>query len=117
MELKLGDVQPYVALGQQLVKDGHRVRIATHGTFQQFVTGAGLEFFSIGGDPQDLMSYMVKSEHDAPITIYLLHKYPDPGLIPGFESLTNGDILKKRKMLTEVHSTTSSIIKPNTDDA
>lgn len=81
-----GDVQPYVALGQQLVKDGHRVRIATHGTFQGLVTDAGLEFFSIGGDPQDLMSYMVKN----------------PGLMPGFESLTNGDILKKRKMLTEM---------------
>jgi UDP:flavonoid glycosyltransferase YjiC (YdhE family) len=59
---KLGDVQPYVALGQQLVKAGHRVRIATHETFKEFVTGAGLEFFSIGGDPQDLMNYMVKSE-------------------------------------------------------
>ena len=61
MEL-LGDVQPYVALGQQLVKDGHRIRIATHETFKDFVTDAGLEFFSIGGDPQDLMNYMVKSE-------------------------------------------------------
>jgi len=26
----------------------------------------------------------------------------DPGLIPGYESLTNGDIGKKRKMLGEV---------------
>jgi hypothetical protein len=26
----------------------------------------------------------------------------DPGLIPGIESLTNGDIRKKRKMLKEV---------------
>lgn len=57
-----GDVQPYVALGKRLVKDGHRVRIASHETFRQFVTNAGLEFFNIGGDPQDLMSYMVKSE-------------------------------------------------------
>jgi UDP:flavonoid glycosyltransferase YjiC (YdhE family) len=65
LNLELGDVQPYVALGQQLVKDGHRVRIATHETFKDFVTGAGLEFFSIGGDPQDLMSYMVKSELNA----------------------------------------------------
>jgi hypothetical protein len=49
--------------------------------------------------------------------MYLI-KCPDPGLIPGFESLTNnGDILKKRKMLTEVHPTTSSIIKPNTNNA
>lgn len=65
LELLLGDVQPYVALGQRLVKDGHRVRIATHETFKDFVTGAGLEFFSIGGNPQDLMNYMVKSELNA----------------------------------------------------
>lgn len=57
----VGDVQPYVALGKRFLEDGHRVRIATHETFRQFVTDAGLEFFSIGGNPQDLMSYMVKS--------------------------------------------------------
>ena len=60
-----GDVQPYVALAQQLEKDGHRVRIATHETFRDFVHTCGLEFFSIGGNPQDLMSYMVKSAHSA----------------------------------------------------
>ena len=60
--MELGDVQPYVALGQRLVKDGHRIRIATHEIFKDFITGAGLEFFNIGGDPQDLMNYMVKSE-------------------------------------------------------
>ena len=62
-----GDVQPYVALGHQLTKDGHRVRIATHETFRTFVTDAGLEFFNIGGDPQDLMSYMVKSKRLFPL--------------------------------------------------
>lgn len=35
--------------------------MATHETFRSFVKDAGLEFFNIGGDPQDLMSYMVKS--------------------------------------------------------
>jgi UDP:flavonoid glycosyltransferase YjiC (YdhE family) len=57
-----GDVQPYVALGQLLRKDGHRIRIATHEIFRSFVTDSGLEFFSIGGDPHELMSYMVRSE-------------------------------------------------------
>jgi sterol 3beta-glucosyltransferase len=56
-----GDVQPYVALGKMLQNDGHRVRIATHETFRTFIKDAGLEFFCIGGNPQDLMSYMVKS--------------------------------------------------------
>ena len=57
----LGDVQPYLALGQELLKHGHRVRIATQGTFRQFIAGAKLEIFDIGGDPQELMSYLVRS--------------------------------------------------------
>ncbi|KAH8114206.1 glycosyltransferase family 1 protein [Phellopilus nigrolimitatus] len=81
-----GDVQPFLALGKKLLKDGHRVRIATHNTFRSFVTENGLEFFNIGGDPEDLMSYMVKN----------------PGLVPGLESLTNGDIKRKRTMLIEM---------------
>lgn len=57
-----GDVQPYVALGKRFQKDGHRVRLGTHETFRKFVEEEnGLEFFDIGGNPQDLMSYMVKS--------------------------------------------------------
>ncbi|TRM59795.1 glycosyltransferase family 1 protein [Schizophyllum amplum] len=78
-----GDVQPFVALGKSLARDGHRVRIASHETFRGFVNDHGLEFFDVGGDPKELMSYMVKN----------------PGLMPGMESLTNGDIGKKRKMM------------------
>lgn len=51
-----GDVQPFVALGNELQKHGHRVRLATHGTFKNFVTSAGLEFYPIGGDPAALMA-------------------------------------------------------------
>ena len=57
-----GDIQPFLALGQRLVQCGHRVRVATHETFRSFVKEANLEFFNIGGDPKDLMSYMVKSK-------------------------------------------------------
>ncbi|CAG9954711.1 unnamed protein product [Clonostachys rosea f. rosea IK726] len=69
-----GDVQPFVALGCQLLRHGHRVRIATHGAFSDFVRSSGLEFFPIGGDPADLMAYMVKN----------------PGLVPSMESLRAG---------------------------
>lgn len=51
----LGDVQPLVALGLGLQQAGHHVRLATHTNFQAFVTGAGLEFFSIEGDSQEQM--------------------------------------------------------------
>lgn len=51
-----GDVQPFVALGQELQTHGHRVRIATHTVFRDFVQNAGLEFYPIGGDPAELMA-------------------------------------------------------------
>lgn len=57
-----GDVQPFIALGTELQRDGHRVRLATHDVFHDFVLGSSsLEFYPIGGDPSDLMAYMVKN--------------------------------------------------------
>lgn len=81
-----GDVQPFVALGNGLQKYGHRVRLATHAKFESFVHDAGLEFYPIGGDPEDLMSYMVKN----------------PGLMPSMKSLRAGDISRKRQMIVEM---------------
>jgi hypothetical protein len=82
-----GDVQPFVALGKTLKATyGHRVRLATHPTFQGFVEENGLEFFSIGGDPAELMAFMVKN----------------PGLMPGLDSLKSGDVGKRRKGMEEI---------------
>ncbi|KAK4480220.1 hypothetical protein RD792_013282 [Penstemon davidsonii] len=57
-----GDVQPFVAIGTRLQADGHRVRLATHSNFKEFVLTAGLEFFPLGGDPKVLAAYMVKNK-------------------------------------------------------
>ncbi|KAF2002598.1 glycosyltransferase family 1 protein [Amniculicola lignicola CBS 123094] len=81
-----GDVQPFIALGQELLKYGHRVRLATHNTFADFVRESGLEFYPIGGDPKELMAYMAKN----------------PGLIPSMTSLRAGEIQKKRLMMSEM---------------
>ncbi|KAI2465968.1 glycosyltransferase family 1 protein [Annulohypoxylon bovei var. microspora] len=81
-----GDVQPFIALGNELQKHGHRVRLATHNVFDSFVRKSGLEFFPIGGDPTELMAYMVRN----------------PGLIPSMKSLRAGEIQKKRKMMAEI---------------
>ncbi|KAE8396191.1 hypothetical protein BDV23DRAFT_143537 [Aspergillus alliaceus] len=56
-----GDIQPFIALGNELRRHGHRVRLATHETFRDSVSNAGLEFFNIGGDPTELMAFMVKN--------------------------------------------------------
>ncbi|KAI1128692.1 hypothetical protein F5Y10DRAFT_240035 [Nemania abortiva] len=82
-----GDVQPFVALGQVLKNTyGHRVRVATHATFQKFIEENDLEFFAIGGDPAELMAFMVKN----------------PGLMPGIDALKTGEITKRRKGIEEI---------------
>lgn len=81
-----GDVQPFIALGKELKKHGHRVRLATHLAFRNFVNENGLEFFSIGGDPSELMAFMVKN----------------PGLLPDLRTIRSGDIQRRRQEMKTI---------------
>ncbi|KKY16163.1 putative udp- transferase [Diplodia seriata] len=83
-----GDIQPFLKIGKILKSEhGHRVRIATHPAFKDFVEkDSGLEFFSVGGDPSELMAFMVKN----------------PGLIPSVETVKSGEIGKRRKSMYEM---------------
>jgi sterol 3beta-glucosyltransferase len=55
-----GDVQPYIALAKGLMKDGHKVRIATHTEFGPWVQSHGIEFAPVAGDPAELMRICVE---------------------------------------------------------
>lgn len=83
-----GDIQPFLKLGKLLKEDhGHRVRIATHPAFKKFVEqDSGLEFFSIGGDPAELMAFMVKN----------------PGLMPSVSTVRAGEIGRRRNAMFEM---------------
>ncbi|RLN88200.1 hypothetical protein BBJ28_00022961, partial [Nothophytophthora sp. Chile5] len=56
-----GDVQPFLAIAKRLQLDGHRVRLATHAIYREFVMSHGVEFYPLGGDPKELAAYMVKT--------------------------------------------------------
>ncbi|EJD04268.1 UDP-Glycosyltransferase/glycogen phosphorylase [Fomitiporia mediterranea MF3/22] len=56
-----GDVQPYIALAKGLMADGHKVRIATHGEFKDWIESYGIEFGYVGGDPAELMRICVEN--------------------------------------------------------
>ena len=56
-----GDVQPYIALAKGLIADGHRVRIATHGEFKEWVESFEIEYGYVGGDPAELMRICVEN--------------------------------------------------------
>jgi len=82
-----GDIQPFLKLGKNLREYGHRVRIATHPAFKDFVQrDSGLEFFSVGGDPAELMAFMVKN----------------PGMIPTMETLKKGEVGRRRDQMAEM---------------
>ena len=110
-----GDVQPFVALGHVLRrKYGHRVRLVTHSVFKDFVeapevselpessdtttaarssdNGGRLEFADIGGgDPAELMAFMVQNDKDG-----------SGGLMPPAEAYTNGAIAQRRRFIDGV---------------
>lgn len=50
-----GDVQPIVALALGLQQAGHEVNFATHANFESFITGFGLPFNPLAGNPQELI--------------------------------------------------------------
>ena len=83
-----GDIQPFLKIGKVLKETyGHRVRVATHPAFRDFIEKeAGLEFFSAGGDPAELMAFMVKN----------------PGMIPSLATVRSGDIGRRRDAMAEM---------------
>ncbi|KAL9245084.1 hypothetical protein vseg_018778 [Gypsophila vaccaria] len=57
-----GDVQPFLAVAKKLQEFGHRVRLATHARFSNFVKSAGIDFYPLGGDPLLLAGYMARNK-------------------------------------------------------
>ncbi|XP_059280013.1 sterol 3-beta-glucosyltransferase UGT80B1 [Lycium ferocissimum] len=57
-----GDVQPFLAMAKRLKAFGHRVRLATHSNFSDFVKSAGMDFYPLGGDPRILAGYMARNK-------------------------------------------------------
>jgi sterol 3beta-glucosyltransferase len=55
-----GDVQPYIALCKELLKEGHRPRIATHAEFEPWVRKHGIDFAPVDGNPAELMRICVE---------------------------------------------------------
>jgi hypothetical protein len=97
-----GDIQPFLRIGKILKEDyGHRVRIATHPAFKKFVEeDSKLEFFSVGGDPSELMAFMVKN----------------PGLIPSLDTIKEGEIAKRRAAMYDMFQGMWRACTNSTDD-
>jgi sterol 3beta-glucosyltransferase len=80
-----GDVQPYIALGRGLQKEGHRVTIVTHEEYKEWVTGFGIDHRTAGGDPGALMKLSVENKVFCDIPFL---GAPEPILITWIDVLT-----------------------------
>jgi UDP:flavonoid glycosyltransferase YjiC (YdhE family) len=83
-----GDVQPCIALGLGLKQAGHRVRIAAHLVFSDFVERYDLEFASIAGNPRELISQQ-------PGQKWLMAGNSPVAFMRGLKRLITRDALKK----------------------
>lgn len=93
-----GDVQPFLAVAKKLQEFGHRVRLATHANFRNFVKSNGIDFFPLGGDPRVLAGYMARNK--------------------GLLSSSPGDISIQRKQLKAIiESLLPACTEPDTDTA
>lgn len=54
-----GDVQPYLALAKELIKNGHEALVCTGGSFKNFIQDNGVEFYEATAD---LMSILESEE-------------------------------------------------------
>jgi UDP:flavonoid glycosyltransferase YjiC (YdhE family) len=85
-----GDIQPFIPIGRRLA-ERHRVRVATHREFRTMVERAGLEFYPLGGDPHEMMEYIVKT---------------GGSILPTRLPQIWEDVPKKRAMIAEILAST-----------
>ncbi|KAF8270838.1 hypothetical protein EI94DRAFT_1569918 [Lactarius quietus] len=92
-----GDVQPYIALGRGLQKEGHRVTIVTHEEYKEWVTGFGLEHRTAGGDPAALMKLSVENKMFSPQffkeSLSNFRTWLDDLLVDSWEQCKDADVL------------------------
>jgi len=86
-----GDVQPFIPIARRLARR-HRVRVATHREFRPMIEQAGLEFYPLGGNPHQLMEYIVRT---------------GGSILPTRVDQLWDDVPKKRAMIAEIHTLNS----------
>jgi sterol 3beta-glucosyltransferase len=92
-----GDVQPYIALCKGLQREGHTVKIASHEEYRDWVTGHGIQFAPVEGDPAELMRLCI--EHGIFTVSFLkeahgnFRKWLDGLLVTAWEACQDSDVL------------------------
>lgn len=77
-----GDISPFISLGKELQKRGHKFTIGTFNDFKELIIDNNLNFQEISGNSDELVSLLLSnSDNSRQSRIngieFLLNKYPD----------------------------------------
>ncbi|HYE81934.1 MAG TPA: glycosyltransferase [Clostridia bacterium] len=93
-----GDVQPYLALAKELIKNGHEALVCTGGSFKKFIQENGVEFYEAAAD---LMA-MLESEEGRKVfnggsfNIFKMLRYAKEVITPAYRK-SMSDFLEASK--------------------
>jgi rhamnosyltransferase subunit B len=85
----LGDLFPFLAIGQQLHRRGHRVTIATHAVHQAPIEQAGLQFADASGmpEPEDRAAFTARAFHPWRGPRFVVHDFAALDVAASYEKL------------------------------
>lgn len=85
----LGDLFPFLAIGQQLQRRGHRVTLATHAVHQAPIEQAGLAFADASGmpEPEDRAAFTARAFHPWRGPRFVVHDFAALDVAAGYEKL------------------------------
>jgi sterol 3beta-glucosyltransferase len=93
-----GDVQPYLALAKELIKNGHEALVCTGGSFRNFIQQNGVEFYEATAD---LMAILESEEgrkvfNGGKFNIFKMLKYAKEVITPAYKK-SMSDFLQASK--------------------
>jgi sterol 3beta-glucosyltransferase len=99
-----GDVQPFVALGAELVRRGHRVVIAARAPFRALAEAHGIEFFPMAEDGTDQLMRDLAEAKGVPDMVRISSAY-SRGLLPAqfrdfWEATREADVVLTKAVST-----------------
>ena len=62
----LGDVQPYIVLGRELMARGHEITLCAFADFEPLVTAEGMRFMPVSGDARVFINNLINSKASGP---------------------------------------------------
>jgi sterol 3beta-glucosyltransferase len=99
-----GDIQPFIALGEELIRRGHQVLLAAREPFRELVWEHGLEFFAMPEDDTEGLMHALAASKNVPemlqATTDYSRKITAPQMRAFWEASRGADVILSKVLTT-----------------